>query len=143
MYHLSCQGWINKLKLFSNKTLYNFRIYNVESSVSVYNAVITNLREGLTHMEAYINEGVRVWIGVFELKNEMISFTQNETAFKNCILKNRIYIMWYIIFIKFILFFLFVCPFRYREVNWNTYSRVIALWYFFIFAWLSCHMYSA
>lgn len=80
MYHLSCQGWINKLKLFSNKTLIfrNFRIYNVESSVSVYNAVITNLREGLTHMEAYINEGVRVWIGVFELKNEKISFTQNE-----------------------------------------------------------------
>lgn len=30
------------------------------SSVSVYNAVITNLREGLSHMEAYINEGVRV-----------------------------------------------------------------------------------
>lgn len=25
-------------------------------------------------MEAYINEGVRVWIGVFQLKNEMISF---------------------------------------------------------------------
>lgn len=83
MYHLSCQGWINKLKLFSNKTLFSeileyIMTNNVESSVSVYNAVITNLREGLTHMEAYINEGVRVWIGVFELKNEMISFTQNE-----------------------------------------------------------------
>lgn len=25
-------------------------------------------------MEVYINEGVRVWIGVFEFKNEMIFF---------------------------------------------------------------------
>lgn len=47
-----------KKKIVINLYFKNLRI--MLSSVSVYNAVITNLREGLSHMEAYINEGVRV-----------------------------------------------------------------------------------
>lgn len=49
---------LKKKKIVINLYFKNLRI--MLSSVSVYNAVITNLREGLSHMEAYINEGVRV-----------------------------------------------------------------------------------